>query len=46
MGHIEAETVRAPLQPEADHIVDRPAHSGIEPVQIGLLRQEMCIRDR
>ncbi len=40
VGHVEAEAVGAPLKPETDNAFNGPAHLGIKPVQVGLLRQK------
>src|SRR6267378_2952151 len=41
--HIDAEAVDTLAKPEAHHVVNRLAHSGVAPVQIGLLDQEGVI---
>ncbi len=39
-GHVDAETVDAPVQPEAQHPLEVVAHDGVAPVQVGLLGRE------
>jgi hypothetical protein len=38
--HVDAEAVDSFSKPEAHHVMDRVAHRGIAPIQVGLLGQE------